>query len=144
MLYLNCWFSIPLWYEGQFRVTDGKGKNHFPPYSNHHTMQFPTTLVGKCMFLPHSLFHCLVHTQFSSLLVQEANLLHSRELDTALLPSAARIPQLHSAGSGCTTIKQTGVKLLTAHKKASQTLGLNPSHVIKSTGLMSHMLNLGY
>lgn len=70
------------------------------------------------MFLPHSLFHCLVHTQFSSILVQEANLLHSQELDTALLPSAAHIPQPHSVGSGCTTIKQTGVKLLTAHKES--------------------------
>lgn len=69
------------------------------------------------MFLPHSPFRCLVHIQFSSLRVQEANLLHSQELDTALLPSAAHIPRPHSAGNGCTTIQQTGVKLLTAHTK---------------------------
>ncbi len=38
----------------------------------------------------HSLFHCLVHIQFSSLLVQVADLRHSWELDTAGHPSAAR------------------------------------------------------
>lgn len=90
------------------------------------------------MFLPHSLFHCLVHIQFSSLLVQEANPLHSQELDTALLPSAARIPRPHSAGSGCTTIQHTGVKLPTAHKynPPSQPLSLNLSHITKSSVLM--------
>ena len=148
VLYLNCLlsYSTPLWYEGQFRVTDGKGRKYFPPYSNVVQYQlFPTPLVGKCMLLPHSLFRCLVHIQFSSLLVQEANPLHSPELDTALLPSAARIPQPHSAGSGCTTTQQTGVKLLTAHNPAPpQTLSLNLSHIIKSTILMSQMLSLGY
>lgn len=72
------------------------------------------------MFLPHSLFRCLVHIQFSSLLVQEANPLHSQEWDTALLPSAAHTPRPHSAGSGCTATQKTGVKLLTVHTHKQQ------------------------
>lgn len=119
---------------------------------------FPTTN-RKMYVLPHSLFRCLVHIQFSSLLVQEANPLHSQEWDTALLPSAAHTPRPHSAGSGCTAIQKTGVKFLTVHahthkqqktttitttKKKPQILSLNLSHIIKSTLLRSHMLSLSY
>lgn len=86
---------------------------------------FPTPLEGRRRFLPHSLFHCLVHTQFSSALAQEADQLHSRGLDTALLPSAARIPRPHSAGNGCTATQQTGVKLLAACKKTPQNFELD-------------------
>lgn len=145
-LYIEPQYSTLVWRAIQSHLQKCK-KNHFPPYSNIAQYQFfLTLLVGKCMFLPHSLFHCLVHIQFSSFLVQEANPLHSQELDTELLPSAAHTPRPRSAGSGCTTIQQTGVKLQTACKPplTSQTLSLNLSHIIKLAVLMPHMLSPGY
>jgi len=67
VLYLNCLlsYSIPVWYEKRFRVTDGKEKKRFPSSSFSNIVQYqslPTPLAGKCAFLPRSLFRCLVHT----------------------------------------------------------------------------------
>lgn len=83
------------------------------------------------MFLPHSLFHCLVHTWFSSGLAQEADLPHSRGLDTALLPSAAHIPQPHSAGSDCTATQQNTLEFISEQhaKKTPIYLSLSLSHI---------------
>lgn len=106
---------------------------------------FFTELIEKCMYLLHSLFHCLAHIQFSSLLVRVADPPHSWGLDTAGRPSAARTPPHHSAGSGCTATQQTGVKLPTAKKKNNPTsLEFASIPHIESAVLRAYVLSSAY
>lgn len=81
----------------------------------------PTPVEGKCRFLPHSLSRWLVHTGFSSALAQVAALPHSQGLGTALLPSAARIPRPHSAGTGCTATQHSNTPVLNSQQHTKKT-----------------------